>query len=42
MFMKRPIIKLLIILFTIVITIIAILPINRNYKTVSWMKDLSD
>lgn len=42
MFMKRPIIKLLIILFTIVITIIAILPINRNYKTVPWMKDLSD
>ena len=39
---KKQTIKLLIIFFTIIITIIALVPINKNYKTVSWMKDLND
>lgn len=40
--MKKNIYKLLIVLFVIIVTIIALVPINKNYTTVSWMKNLDD
>lgn len=40
--MKKIIYKLIIVIVVIIVTIIALIPINKNYKSVTWMKQLDD